>query len=123
MEAITLVSLLEERLGEIKKNLGDSWNDFREGLKKSSQNLIPEKESLRKWTEEVISLFQRHSFTTGLILGVETKVPTRGIPSEEMVGRKEETPGLPTGQVLSPKEFERNLVERIKEIIKRAETL
>lgn len=120
-----VVYLLEERLEEIKKNLADFWQEFLKELKSLSEDLIPDKKCLEKWTKNIAQLLEKYDYTKGLLAGFNTKIrfAVKGIPSALETCGEEEIPDIPSGKISASKKYEEEIVNRIKNIVKKAEEL
>lgn len=125
MNVEIITYLLEERLEEIKKNLAGFWQEFVKELKEHSENLIPDKKELEKWKENIVQLLKKYEYTCGLLEGFNTRVRfiVKGIPSALETYQPEEIPNIPSGEIRSQKEYEEEMIERIKNIIKKAEEI
>lgn len=124
MEPEVILFLLEEKLKDIKNNLSDSWQGFVKGLKESSENITPDKKALDEWTKKIIELFKGYPYTRGLLEGFNRGIFfERRIPSASMIIKDEETPDIPSGKIYASKEYEKEIVKRIKDIVKKAEEL
>lgn len=125
MDTEIVVYLLEERLEEIKKNLAGFWQEFLKELKSLSEDLIPDKKDLEKWTENMIRLLKKYEYTCGLLEGFNTRIRfiIRRIPSALETYQPEEIPDIPSGKISASKKYEEEIVNRIKNIVKKAEEL
>lgn len=125
MDTEIVVYLLEERLEEIKKNLAGFWQEFLKELKSLSEDLIPDKKDLEKWTENMIRLLKKYEYTCGLLEGFNTRIRfiIRGIPSALETYQPEEIPDISSGKISASKKYEEEIINRIKNIVKKAEEL
>jgi len=124
MFAELFVSLLEADLENIKTNLGDNeWKEFIKELQRYSENLRPQMSDLENWAENVRKTLNKYPYTKGLLSGILFSVK-RDIKSISDILKEEEQPEVKkSGRVLSNKSFEEDLLERIKELVRRAISL
>lgn len=126
MDPEVIVTLLEEHLKDMKQRfVTPLWQTFVNELEKYSENVAPKRNDLENWADKTSNLLSKYDYTKGLLQGLVfcTSLRRRGMLSAEEAVKDEETPETKSARISLGKTLEEDLVERIKEVAKRAKNL